>query len=91
MPRLASPYPYEIDRATQNALIPDDAAAQGAWASLFQVRRTEVTAAFRDGRGPFAACLGLPAGGATTPAPGLGAIATACAADASAYRIAPVL
>jgi hypothetical protein len=30
MPRLASAFAYESDRATQNAPIPDDAAVQGA-------------------------------------------------------------
>jgi hypothetical protein len=55
---------------------------EGALATVYALRPVEVTAALRDSRGPFTGLL-------TAPAASPAAIATACGANASAYRLRP--
>ncbi|HYY22370.1 MAG TPA: hypothetical protein VE780_10875 [Thermoleophilaceae bacterium] len=87
-PRLASQYAFEVDRATENKLIADDALVQSAWATVHQLRGPETIEAFRHGRGPLSAFVSAPAGGATGPSLGLGALATAIgAAGASSFGL----
>jgi hypothetical protein len=91
---LASPAAYLIDRAIDRGyLAPAELPAVGAvavasgWSGLYQQRPREVEEALVRGRGPFAGQLNTLPGSATSPAPQLGAIATACGASAGAYRM----
>jgi hypothetical protein len=54
--------------------------------TLHAARPLEVEAALGEGRGPFSGQTNALPGGATNPM-GLGTLATACSANASAYRL----
>jgi hypothetical protein len=84
MPPLASPFAYVVDQAIERGYIEPKTA--GAWATLHQLRPAEVTAAFREGRGPFAAHLETPPTGVATWT-GLAGIASQIGASSGTFRM----
>jgi hypothetical protein len=84
MSPLASPFAYLVDRAIERAYV--QAYTAGAWATLHALRPAEVTAAFREGRGPFAAHLSTePTGVATWT--GLAGIASQIGASSGTVQM----